>query len=53
MEKIASITEAETSDVEVTSNHHSIRRQTRINAMVSSVVFCANVVSIKSLIISL
>ncbi|CAH8545449.1 unnamed protein product [Schistosoma margrebowiei] len=44
LEKIATIMEAETSDVEVTSNHHSIRRQTRINTMVISVVFCANVV---------
>ncbi|CAH8545471.1 unnamed protein product [Schistosoma margrebowiei] len=44
LEKIATIMEAETSDVEVTSNHHSIRRQTRINTMIISVVFCANVV---------
>ncbi|CAH8556620.1 unnamed protein product [Schistosoma haematobium] len=44
LEKIASTTEAETSDVEVTSNHHSIRRQTRINTMIIGVVFCANVV---------
>ncbi|CAH8547205.1 unnamed protein product [Schistosoma bovis] len=44
LEKIATIMEAETSDVEVTSNHHSIRRQTRINTMIIGVVFCANVV---------
>ncbi|KAH9587744.1 hypothetical protein MS3_00010617 [Schistosoma haematobium] len=44
LEKIASTTEAETSDVEVTSNHHSIRRQTRINTMIIGAVFCANVV---------
>ncbi|CAI2728473.1 unnamed protein product [Schistosoma spindalis] len=44
LEKIATIMEAETSDVEVTSNHHSIRRQTRINTMIISIVFCANVV---------
>ncbi|CAH8552733.1 unnamed protein product [Schistosoma haematobium] len=44
LEKIATIMDAETSDVEVTSNHHSIRRQTRINTMIIGVVFCANVV---------
>ncbi|CAH8556924.1 unnamed protein product [Schistosoma rodhaini] len=44
LEKIATIMEAETSDVEITSNHYSIRRQTRINTMIISIVFCANVV---------